>query len=604
MFIKSRINLDDEYVVMTRNYFLQYTQLEILEFRDTLMQHMESVKKSIDERALYKKDLVDIESSGKESNEQDTSNRSGNDAHADDADIRTIYDEEPMVEVQTTAKINVSATGQLHTEQPEFNNEGETVAQFQKDFLRMKAHCVNLELKYQNQTLKEGQHGQFSKVKSNEAKIKHDIDVIETINIELEHKVAKLLKENKTLKRHYKELSDSIKKMRAKTIEHTTSLIAQNAEFKAQLQERGFAIAALKNKWVPTRKIFTPSTTKVDSDPTNGSNEDFTNQYECEQTLDVSAGTLKLSADTSFNPKKEGLIVCLELGIHDHNNEQSSLKLVPKVVPSVDKTATSQQELELLFHHHITMLRSQQAATRNRGKEIVNSPLPIYDQEPDMVTEDDALSKEKEIDKLMALISLSFKKIYKPTNNNIKTSLNTIRANQDNSPRINKGTRYDNQRAVNIVGTRENVGTQVVWQSEIQCYNCKEYGHVARECQKSKRSKDSAYHKEKMILYQELEAPYMYMAKIQEDSLDDVDNSRPVFDIEPFQKVQNHDDNYNVFANDRQHPEQPESVNDTYPDEQGDNNIILDSLDMSTNGDQADHDDDDDLARERNLLAS
>ncbi|GJV72465.1 hypothetical protein Tco_1492460 [Tanacetum coccineum] len=112
----------------------------------------------------------------------------------------------------------------------------------------MEAHCVNLELKYQNQALKEGQHGQFLKVKSNEAKVKHDIDVIKTINIELEHKMAKLLKENETLKRHYKELSDSIKTTRAKTIEHTTSLIAQNAKFKAQLQEKGFAIAALKNE--------------------------------------------------------------------------------------------------------------------------------------------------------------------------------------------------------------------------------------------------------------------------------------------------------------------------------------------------------------------
>ncbi|GJY54707.1 hypothetical protein Tco_0446371 [Tanacetum coccineum] len=54
MFIKSRMYMDDEYVVMTRNYFLQYTQLEILEFRDTLIQHMESVKKLIDERAKHK----------------------------------------------------------------------------------------------------------------------------------------------------------------------------------------------------------------------------------------------------------------------------------------------------------------------------------------------------------------------------------------------------------------------------------------------------------------------------------------------------------------------------------------------------------------------
>ncbi|GJS35622.1 hypothetical protein Tco_0534004 [Tanacetum coccineum] len=79
---------------------------------------MESIKKSIDERAQHKQD-------GTESGEQDTSNRSGNDAHADDADIRPIYDEEPMAEVQTTAKINVFATGQHHIEQPKVNNEGE-----------------------------------------------------------------------------------------------------------------------------------------------------------------------------------------------------------------------------------------------------------------------------------------------------------------------------------------------------------------------------------------------------------------------------------------------------------------------------------------------
>ncbi|GJU24694.1 hypothetical protein Tco_1163315 [Tanacetum coccineum] len=40
-------------------------------------------------------------------------------------DTRKHYDEEPMAEVQTTAEINIFATGQQHTEQPEFNNEGE-----------------------------------------------------------------------------------------------------------------------------------------------------------------------------------------------------------------------------------------------------------------------------------------------------------------------------------------------------------------------------------------------------------------------------------------------------------------------------------------------
>nr|GEW49636.1 integrase, catalytic region, zinc finger, CCHC-type, peptidase aspartic, catalytic [Tanacetum cinerariifolium] len=78
----------------------------------------------------------------------------------------------------------------------------------------------------------------------------------------------------------------------------------------------------------------------------------------------------------------------------------------------------------------------------------------------------------------------------------------------------------------------------------------------------------------------------------------------PIFDADPLQKVQNDNDNYNVFANDNEHLKQPESINDTYQDEQGVTNIPTDSLDMSNNRGQADQDKDDDLARERDLLAS
>nr|GFD32324.1 hypothetical protein [Tanacetum cinerariifolium] len=97
-----------------------------------------------------------------------------------------------------------------------------------------------------------------------------------------------------------------------------------------------------------------------------------------------------------------------------------------------------------------------------------------------MFDDDEDSSKDKEIDKLMALISLSFKKIYKPTNNNLRTSLNTSRANQDNSPRIHKNAGYEGQRSGTIAGASETVGSSMVQKSGIQCYNCKEYGHVAR----------------------------------------------------------------------------------------------------------------------------
>nr|GEX57953.1 hypothetical protein [Tanacetum cinerariifolium] len=113
--------------------------------------------------------------------------------------------------------------------------------------------------------------------------------------------------------------------------------------------------------------------------------------------------------------------------------------------------------------------RSQQATTKNRGKAIINSPRPTYDQEPSMVDDDDddETSKDKEIDKLMALISLSFKKIYKPTNNNLRTSSNTSRANQDNSPRIHRNAGYEHQRLGSVARARENVGSTVVQKSGI-----------------------------------------------------------------------------------------------------------------------------------------
>ncbi|GJT43152.1 retrovirus-related pol polyprotein from transposon TNT 1-94 [Tanacetum coccineum] len=94
-----------------------------------------------------------------------------------------------------------------------------------------------------------------------EEKVKHEMDKIETINIELEHTVAKLRSENKRLhkeirhlKKIYKDQFGSIKKTRALSKEHDDSLIAQlnsksmkNADLKRQIQDKVFVITSLKN---------------------------------------------------------------------------------------------------------------------------------------------------------------------------------------------------------------------------------------------------------------------------------------------------------------------------------------------------------------------
>ncbi|GKA01056.1 hypothetical protein Tco_0673721 [Tanacetum coccineum] len=182
-FIKSQFSLDDDDGLMARKYFLAYTQTEVQQFRDTLIQHMESVKKSVDERALHKREYDN------RVNERQiqTTERTVDTSEALDANIRPIYDEDPMADVQLTVKY-----------------------------------------------------------------------VIKAINIELEHKVDKLLKENETLKKHYKDLYDSIKTTRAKSIEQTTSLIVQNAEFKTQLQEKGYSFKSEegKNQGVDKRNLI------------------------------------------------------------------------------------------------------------------------------------------------------------------------------------------------------------------------------------------------------------------------------------------------------------------------------------------------------------
>ncbi|GJU09170.1 hypothetical protein Tco_1125600 [Tanacetum coccineum] len=264
--------------------------------------------------------------------------------------------------------------------------------------------------------------------------------------------------------------------------------------------------------------------------------------------------------------------------LKQHQNEVNEIR-AERLARTANPLALVAQQ-QPVYHHqnHPTQntqyssTRSQQS-TRNRGKAIVTSSAPTYDPEPATVTEDEEMSKEKEIDKLMALISLSFKKIYKPTNNNLRTSSNTSRANQDNSPRINRGTGYDNQRAVNVAGARENVG-------------------------------DWKYDTDDESDDQELEAHYMYMAQLQEVTPDQVDNSGPIFDDEPMHKVQNNNDNYNVFAMENEHPEQPESSNDIYLAEQGDTNITIASSDICYDRAQDDQDETDDLDQERDLLAS
>ncbi|GJS05920.1 hypothetical protein Tco_0362716, partial [Tanacetum coccineum] len=184
------------------------------------------------------------------------------------------------------------------------------------------------------------------------------------------------------------------------------------------------------------------------------------------------------------------------------------------------------------------------ATTRHKGKEISKPTTPPSE------------SASEEDSDLQTI------------NNNLRTSLNSRNKNVDTTPRyVNK----------NQTG------------------------------QKPKRAKDYTYHKEKILLCkqadkgvslqaeqadwledtdeeideQELEAHYNFMAEIQE-----VLHAESGYDVEPLEKIQ-YDAEYNVFVNERQHSEQPESINDTHVVEKDDSNVILDSSNMCDNDNQA-----------------
>nr|GEX07598.1 hypothetical protein [Tanacetum cinerariifolium] len=477
----------NSYYQETRRDFKEYTQMEAQKFKETIIQHMNSIEQCIVERANHKQvlqkrlnerklqiqgctfqevkaldatlednakkrcmvdtskaldaSLVDKESSGTESKEQDTCSRLGNNAHADDADIRPIYDEEPMTEVQTTVEINVFAIGQQHTEQPEFNNEGE-VEQNAKECHDTFLGKPMLQSHRNQSVVRQPTAFKSKRPRISEPRFASQVDVHndlskpvtthyfpkerEAVSAKPHHMIASSNSRNssKNMPRfssndmvcnHYLEEAKKKTQERSRNSEsslmpsarsqstangskpkprinnqnsrnwpaskssrvmtktvpivehsrnsrnfsdskHIVCLKCQKCVFNENhdscvtkflkevnsrakvstnkttnrnkpveqrsvldkpkrqilIGHRIFKTAGLR--WIPTGKIFASSTTKVDSEPLNGLNADITNQYECEQTLDVSACTLNLSAgnlhqtSVARTPEQNGVV--------------------------------------------------------------------------------------------------------------------------------------------------------------------------------------------------------------------------------------------------------------------------------------------------------
>ncbi|GKG15180.1 hypothetical protein Tco_0354780 [Tanacetum coccineum] len=119
----------------------------------------------------------------------------------------------------------------------------------------------------------------------NKDKVKKDTEEIKTINIELDHRVSKLIAKNEHLKQTYKQLYDSIKPTCIRSKEQCDALINQVnqksveiSDLNKSLQEKGLVITALKDELrkakgkdlagnLVTKNTIDPEMLKIDVKP-------------------------------------------------------------------------------------------------------------------------------------------------------------------------------------------------------------------------------------------------------------------------------------------------------------------------------------------------
>nr|GEZ66174.1 hypothetical protein [Tanacetum cinerariifolium] len=206
-----------------------------------------------------------------------------------------------------------------------------------------------------------------------------------------------------------------------------------------------------------------------------------------------------------------------------------------------------------------------EAIERYKGKEIAKPTTPPSETASEEDIDHEQAQRDKDMQKNLALIEMYLKKIYKPTNNNLRTSSNSRNKNVDTTLRYNN----DNHLGFNVLSARN---------LDILLRNA--------ENQKGLKTLDT----DDKINERELEAHYSYMAKIHK-----VPTADTCTDSEPLERVQN-DARYNMFANYL-----------TCLVETNDRNVIPDSPDMCDDDIQNDQDDvesDDERVALANLIAN
>ncbi|GJY43983.1 hypothetical protein Tco_0432196 [Tanacetum coccineum] len=370
---------------MADKYFVEYTRIEVKQFRETLLQHMTNVKKSVAERIREALDasLVFMESSGTKSGKQDTSSRSGNDTDTDDADIRPIYDKEPMTEVGLTTK-TIEQTTSLITQNADLKakiqEKAFAIAALKNELRKSKGNTKHYRIDNffdtQNVDLKRSNSGnkafalcfenELRKSKGNSVDTKFakpsvlgkpiynhpEINQLLDNRLRLNLNVLKFQNQEVNsckIKSHKTRNSNKLVEQKSHTQQpgrqiftgHRFSPNKSYAMYEKMSPRSDLRWKPTSNilntvglRWVPTGKIFTSCTSKADSESTHGSNVDISKIRECKQTLDLSAANMT-KLESVFCPLFD-----------EYFNGENQVVSMSSAVTTADASDKCQQQLD------------------------------------------------------------------------------------------------------------------------------------------------------------------------------------------------------------------------------------------------------------------
>nr|GEW03159.1 retrovirus-related Pol polyprotein from transposon TNT 1-94 [Tanacetum cinerariifolium] len=312
-------------------------------------------------------------------------------------------------------------------------------------------------------------------------------------------------------------------------------------------------------RWVPTGRILTSSTTKVDNEPPNGSNEDITNQYECAQTLDVGASTFNLSAGADNRPpmlekdkydlwksllelymmnRQHGIMIpefvengpppwpTIEENGVTRPKKYSELSATKAIQAYYDVKATNiilqglppelhaylgqhefhANEVRLMHELHHNVYNPSSSIPQVEYASSVNQQSNFSQPDSGLIVPvfqkgDNPLDA---INHMMLFLTAVFTSRYPPTNNQLRNSSNPLQQATINNGRVTIQPIQGRQNSLAAGTSRPYTsgpsGNNSGKHRTVVCYNCIGEGHMSKQCTKPKRKRDEAWFKDKYVI--------------------------------------------------------------------------------------------------------